>query len=81
MKFALDTNVFVDAFCDETVAEALAGFLEQALPSTFLSAVVVQELVADCWRTSLRARVSQRFMQMRHWRMMLCWRRPAGNPA
>ena len=46
MKFALDTNVFVDAFRDETFAEALAVFLEQALPMTFLSAVVVQELAA-----------------------------------
>ena len=39
MKFALDTNVFVDAFRDETFAEALAAFLEQLLLSTFLSAV------------------------------------------
>ena len=46
MKFALDTNVFVDAFRDETFADALAAFLEQALPTTFLSAVVVQELAA-----------------------------------
>jgi predicted nucleic acid-binding protein len=46
VKFALDTNVFVDAFRDETFAEALAAFLEQALPTTFLSAVVVQELAA-----------------------------------
>ena len=46
MKFALDTNVFVDAFRDETFAEALAAFLEQALPTTFLSAVVMQELGA-----------------------------------
>lgn len=46
MKFALDTNVFVDAFRDETFGKALAVFLEQALPTTFLSAVVVQELVA-----------------------------------
>ena len=46
MKLALDTNVFVDAFRDETFAEALAAFLEQALPSTFLGAVVVQELAA-----------------------------------
>ena len=44
MKFALDTNVFVDAFRDDTFAEALAAFLERALPTTFLSAVVVQEL-------------------------------------
>lgn len=46
MKFALDTNVFVDAFRDETFAGALAAFLEQALPTTFLSAVVMQELGA-----------------------------------
>jgi predicted nucleic acid-binding protein len=46
VKFVLDTNVFVDAFRDETFAEALAAFLEQALPTTFLSAVVVQELAA-----------------------------------
>lgn len=46
MKFALDTNVFVDAFRDETFGQALAAFLEQALPMTFLSAVVVQELAA-----------------------------------
>jgi predicted nucleic acid-binding protein len=42
----LDTNVFVDAFRDERFAEALAAFLEAALPTTFLSAVVVQELAA-----------------------------------
>ncbi len=46
VKFALDTNVFVDAFRDETFAEALAAFLEQTLPWTFLNAVVVQELAA-----------------------------------
>jgi predicted nucleic acid-binding protein len=46
VKFALDTNVFVDAFRNETFAEALAAFLEQALPATFLNAVVVQELTA-----------------------------------
>jgi predicted nucleic acid-binding protein len=36
VKFALDTNVFVDAFRDETVAEALAAFLEQALAGCVL---------------------------------------------
>jgi predicted nucleic acid-binding protein len=46
VKFALDTNVFVDAFRDEAFAAALTAFLEQALPMTFLSAVVVQELAA-----------------------------------
>jgi predicted nucleic acid-binding protein len=46
VKFALDTNVFVDAFRDETFAEGLAAFLERALPMTFMSAVVMQELAA-----------------------------------
>jgi len=55
VKFALDTNVFVDAFRDETFAEALTAFLEHALPVTFLSAVVVQELAAGA-RTRERVR-------------------------
>jgi predicted nucleic acid-binding protein len=46
VKFALDTNVFVDAFRDEAFAAGLSTFLERALPTTFLSAVVVQELSA-----------------------------------
>ena len=56
MKFALDTNVFIDAVRDEAFADALAVFLEQALPTTFLSAVVVQELAAGA-RTSKQVRV------------------------
>ena len=51
----LDTNVFVDAFRDEMFAEGLSAFLERALPSTFLSAVVVQELAAGA-RTRERVR-------------------------
>ena len=46
MKFVLDTNVFVDAFREATFAQALAAFLDQALPTTFMSAVVMQELAA-----------------------------------
>jgi predicted nucleic acid-binding protein len=46
VTFVLDTNVFVDAFRDDTFADALTAFLESALPATFLSAVVVQELAA-----------------------------------
>jgi predicted nucleic acid-binding protein len=46
VRFALDTNVFVDAFRDEAFATGLSAFLERALPTTFLSAVVVQELAA-----------------------------------
>ena len=56
MKFVLDTNVFVDAFRDEAFGEALSAFLEQALPWTFLNAVVVQELTAGArTREQLRA--------------------------
>ena len=62
MKFVLDTNVFVDAFRDETFAEALTAFLEQALPTTFLSAVVVQELAAGArTREQVRALESSIF--------------------
>ena len=62
MKFALDTNVFVDAFRDETFAEALTAFLERALPTTFLSAVVVQELAAGArTREQVRALESSIF--------------------
>ena len=46
MKFALDTNVFVDAFRDVAFGTALSTFLARALPTTFLSAVVMQELAA-----------------------------------
>ena len=56
MKFALDTNVFVDAFREEAFATALSAFLERALPTTFLSAVVVQELAAGArTREQIRA--------------------------
>jgi predicted nucleic acid-binding protein len=55
VKFALDTNVFVDAFRDETFAAGLSTFLERALPATFLSAVVMQELAAGA-RTRVQVR-------------------------
>jgi predicted nucleic acid-binding protein len=46
VKYALDTNIYIDAFRDPAVEAALLRFLERALPFTFLSAVVMQELVA-----------------------------------
>jgi len=55
VKFALDTNVFVDAFRDEAFAAGLSAFLERALPATFLSAIVMQELTAGA-RTREQAR-------------------------
>jgi predicted nucleic acid-binding protein len=46
VKYTLDTNIFIDAFRDATAEAELLGFLERALPFTFLSAVVMQELAA-----------------------------------
>ena len=55
MKYALDTNIFIDGFrSDEAQAEVFA-FLNRALPFTFLSAVVMQELAAGA-RTAQAAR-------------------------
>jgi predicted nucleic acid-binding protein len=55
VKYALDTNIFVDSFrSDEAEAELLA-FLRWALPFTFLSAVVMQELAVGA-RTEHAAR-------------------------
>jgi predicted nucleic acid-binding protein len=62
VKFVLDTNVFVDAFRDEAFADTLSAFLEQALPWTFLNAVVVQELAAGArTREQVRALESSIF--------------------
>jgi predicted nucleic acid-binding protein len=46
VKYALDTNIFIDAFRDTTAEAALLAFLERALPFTFLSADVMQEHAA-----------------------------------
>jgi predicted nucleic acid-binding protein len=59
VKYALDTNIFVDAFRNTVSEEALLGFLERALPFTFLSAVVMQELAAGA-RTPKLARELER---------------------
>jgi hypothetical protein len=45
VKCALDTGVHVDAFRDPA-ADALLGSLGRALPVTFLSGVVMQEVAA-----------------------------------
>lgn len=59
MKYALDTNVFVDGFrSDESQAEVLA-FLKGALPFTYLSAVVMQELAAGARTTEAAREVQQ----------------------
>lgn len=59
MKYALDTNIFVDSFRDEAAEAELLAFLERALPFTFMSAVVMQELAAGA-RTPEAARELQR---------------------
>lgn len=59
MKCALDTNIYIDAFRDPGVEAALLRFLERALPFTFLSAVVMQELAAGA-RTAAQLRELER---------------------
>jgi predicted nucleic acid-binding protein len=46
VKFTLDTNVFTDGFRNEDSQADLLAFLNRALPFTYLSAVVMQELAA-----------------------------------
>jgi predicted nucleic acid-binding protein len=45
-KYTLDTNVLIDALNQPAHLEVLSDFLQWALPSTFLSAVVLFELEA-----------------------------------
>ena len=46
MKYALDTNIFIDGFRNEEAQAEVFVFLSRALPFTYLSAVVMQELAA-----------------------------------
>ena len=59
MKYALDTNIFIDSFRSEEAQADVFGFLNRALPFTYLSAVVMQELAAGA-RTADAARDVQR---------------------
>lgn len=59
MKYALDTNVFIDGFRNEETQAEVFAFLSRALPFTYLSAVVMQELAAGA-RTADAARDVQR---------------------
>lgn len=59
MKYALDTNVFIDGFRSEEAQAGVFAFLRQALPWTYLSAVVMQELAAGA-RTAEGTRDLQR---------------------
>jgi predicted nucleic acid-binding protein len=46
VKYALDTNIFIDGFRDEEAQAEILAFLNRALPFTYLSAIVMQELAA-----------------------------------
>ena len=59
MKYALDTNIFIDGFRSEEAQAEVFAFLNRALPFTYLSAVVMQELAAGA-RTADAARDVQR---------------------
>ena len=59
MKYALDTNIFIDGFRSEEAQAEVFAFLNRALPFTYLSAVVMQELAAGA-RTADSARDVQR---------------------
>jgi predicted nucleic acid-binding protein len=59
VKYAFDTNIFIDGFRSEEAQAEIFGFLKRALPFTYLSAVVIQELAAGA-RTPETARQVQR---------------------
>ena len=59
MKYTLDTNIFIDGFRNEEAQAEVFAFLNRALPFTYLSAVVMQELAAGA-RTADAARDVQR---------------------
>ena len=59
MKYTLDTNIFIDGFRNEEAQAKVFAFLNRALPFTYLSAVVMQELAAGA-RTADAARDVQR---------------------
>ena len=46
MKYTFDTNIFIDGFRNEEAQAELFVFLNRALPYTYLSAIVMQELAA-----------------------------------
>jgi predicted nucleic acid-binding protein len=46
VKYALDTNIFIDGFRNEDAQAEVFAFFNRALPFTYLSAVVMQELAA-----------------------------------
>lgn len=59
MKYALDTNIFIDGFRSEEAQAEVFAFFNRALPFTYLSAVVMQELAAGARSTQAARYVHQ----------------------
>ena len=59
MKYTLDTNIFIDGFRSEDAQAEVFTFLRRALPFTYLSAVVMQELAAGARTTEAARDVQQ----------------------
>jgi predicted nucleic acid-binding protein len=55
VKYALDTNIFIDGLRSEEAQAEVFAFLRRTLPFIYLSAVVMQELAAGA-RTAQAAR-------------------------
>ena len=69
MKYTLDTNIFIDGFRSEEAQAEVFAFLSRALPFTYLSAVVMQELAAGAGTAEaargLRRRIFEPFERRR----------------
>ena len=63
MKYAFDTNIFIDGFRSEAAQAEIFAFLNRALPFTYLSAVVMQELAAGARTPGVARDVQQRVFQ------------------
>ena len=61
-KYALDTNVLIDALNQPAALEALLGFLNWALPDTHLSAVVAHEVDAGAVTPRQRGLLDQHLL-------------------
>ena len=67
--YTLDTNIFIDGFRSEEAQAEVFAFLSRALPFTYLSAVVMQELAAGAGTAEaareLRRRIFEPFERRR----------------
>lgn len=63
MKYAFDTSIFIDGFRSEEAQAEVLEFLSRALPFTYLSAVVMQELAAGARTPGTARDMQQRVFQ------------------